>query len=745
MLSRVKKFVRDIKEKRWGKEIKEVVEQHLSPFEKQDESTIYLFEKLIEDRYGVRISTNGIRWVWEEILKTLEIKRKLLQDIQTNINPSLYSLVEKYRGNFSEGRKKFTEEHFHLLYMVYTHGGFWIDKNSEIKGAFLHYLEEICNMKISKREANMVWNWISKYTKEEMQEMMRKGINLLMEIHNLGDEEISTRVNAAIKLGILGDKRAVRPLLEALKDRNMEVKIAAAEALGEIGDTRSIDDIRKLLGSIEKEINKLNKRLDRINKKSYYVGYYTEVREIEQEREIYSGFYVRVERVLKRLKKKKFQQIAKLTDGKYKELEWQDFQDRVIEALNGIPSDKKVADMGIDGFTSDGIPIQVKQSERIGRNVVDNFETALRRYYQDSDKKLLEGEFRSIQKDIRALETKQIVETLQILLSDREIKLVRSEAELEILNEYEEIVMSDDEISDWLAEKFLAEKDIVRDSIFLRWSESKSKQKSDVVPDKVVTGDELHRALMRQVVGESEKSGDWWRQTAAAVAKDGKLISIAHNTHKPSDQNQYVLGDPRANSSRGLALEVSTALHAEEAVVADALYDSASNREDIHRRWMKAYIPFRRKNRQAKGFVYDHQSDTLICPQGVRSKEVKNPQGRGKFYNFPVEICKGCTSRCQAFKGDRSRIYISDDYRLKLEDDDEFYSEAMELRKRVERKFGEAKKWHGLRRARYRGKWRVAIQGLMTFLVLNVKRMVKLLKDDQKPHPLQSKPALVTS
>lgn len=145
------------------------------------------------------------------------------------------------------------------------------------------------------------------------------------------------------------------------------------------------------MGSIEKEINKLNKRLDRINKKSYYVGYYTEVREIEQEREIYSGFYVRVERVLKRLKKKKFQQIAKLTDGKYKELEWQDFQDRVIEALNGIPSDKKVADMGIDGFTSDGIPIQVKQSERIGRNVVDNFETALGRYYQDSDKKLLEG------------------------------------------------------------------------------------------------------------------------------------------------------------------------------------------------------------------------------------------------------------------------------------------------------------------------------------------------------------------
>ncbi len=38
--------------------------------------------------------------------------------------------------------------------------------------------------------------------------------------------------------------------------------------------------------------------------------------------------------------------------------------------------------MGIDGFTLQilgGYPIQVKQSEGIGRNIVDNFETAMRR------------------------------------------------------------------------------------------------------------------------------------------------------------------------------------------------------------------------------------------------------------------------------------------------------------------------------------------------------------------------------
>lgn len=35
--------------------------------------------------------------------------------------------------------------------------------------------------------------------------------------------------------------------------------------------------------------------------------------------------------------------------------------------------------MGIDGWLIDGRPLQIKQSENVGRNVIDNFETALRR------------------------------------------------------------------------------------------------------------------------------------------------------------------------------------------------------------------------------------------------------------------------------------------------------------------------------------------------------------------------------
>jgi DNA modification methylase len=54
-------------------------------------------------------------------------------------------------------------------------------------------------------------------------------------------------------------------------------------------------------------------------------------------------------------------------------------QNWVMQKLYARVNPKKVADMGIDGYYLDGTPIQVKQSEDVGRNVVDNFETAIQR------------------------------------------------------------------------------------------------------------------------------------------------------------------------------------------------------------------------------------------------------------------------------------------------------------------------------------------------------------------------------
>lgn len=61
-----------------------------------------------------------------------------------------------------------------------------------------------------------------------------------------------------------------------------------------------------------------------------------------------------------------------------------EFQNWVVQKFHGVHSPRKSGDMGIDGYSFMlNNPIQVKRSESVGRNVVDNFETALRRAGHD--------------------------------------------------------------------------------------------------------------------------------------------------------------------------------------------------------------------------------------------------------------------------------------------------------------------------------------------------------------------------
>jgi DNA modification methylase len=68
-----------------------------------------------------------------------------------------------------------------------------------------------------------------------------------------------------------------------------------------------------------------------------------------------------------------------LTENDLRKLTDSEFQNWIVKRLFGRVSGRLTGDMGIDGFTFEGHPIQIKQSDDIGRNVVDNFETAMRR------------------------------------------------------------------------------------------------------------------------------------------------------------------------------------------------------------------------------------------------------------------------------------------------------------------------------------------------------------------------------
>jgi IS5 family transposase len=58
---------------------------------------------------------------------------------------------------------------------------------------------------------------------------------------------------------------------------------------------------------------------------------------------------------------------------------------------------------------------------------------------------------------------------------------------------------------------------------------------------------------------------------------------------------------------------------------------------------------------------------------------------------------------------------------------DPLYQRRKKQRFRVEQPFGIAKRWHGFERCRYLGLARYRIQAVFTFMVVNAKRMLKLL------------------
>ncbi|MEI7795223.1 MAG: DNA methyltransferase [Methylococcaceae bacterium] len=82
--------------------------------------------------------------------------------------------------------------------------------------------------------------------------------------------------------------------------------------------------------------------------------------------------------------------IVQLHKYDYDTLRYQDafeFETWIVQQFGGVANSKQRGDLGIDGKTKDGVPIQVKRSDAIGRNVIDNLKSASERF----DKTLFEA------------------------------------------------------------------------------------------------------------------------------------------------------------------------------------------------------------------------------------------------------------------------------------------------------------------------------------------------------------------
>jgi len=133
-----------------------------------------------------------------------------------------------------------------------------------------------------------------------------------------------------------------------------------------------------------------------------------------------------------------------------------------------------------------------------------------------------------------------------------------------------EIIMPDDDISHNFSAKYLIDKKIIFSPIFLRWDRKNSVRKNKIANDQVITSSKFSKKMITCAKKEGEKSSDWWRQVGAVIVKNGKIILSGHNHHVPSPHTPYVDGDPRNCFHKGENLELSTAVHAEAGLIAEA-------------------------------------------------------------------------------------------------------------------------------------------------------------------------------
>jgi len=179
--------------------------------------------------------------------------------------------------------------------------------------------------------------------------------------------------------------------------------------------------------------------------------------------------------------------------------------------------------------------------------------------------------FKSLAKDIRALPPARAARFLQVTLPGIPVRVIEP-GDLPAAVTAELLVLPDEDITRNLAaEHRLGEgRELVFDQTFLRWDREWSQARRPAEFDgKLAAGDLPDRVVARaqELAGHSS---DWWRQVGAIAWRGAAILGAAWNHHCPTEYAPYIDGDPRDGFSRGVRADLSTAIHAEASVIAQA-------------------------------------------------------------------------------------------------------------------------------------------------------------------------------
>ena len=188
--------------------------------------------------------------------------------------------------------------------------------------------------------------------------------------------------------------------------------------------------------------------------------------------------------------------------------------------------------------------------------------------------------------------------------------------------------------------------------------------------------------------------------------------------------------------------------HSAEVVVADSKYGTTANFLECYDRGIIAHIPVLKQTQDKQErrreifpesvFLYDAQTDTYTCPAGQTLRKRKHWADRKAFeYVTARGVCQVCPLRIQCTRSQSAGRTLKRHERqevlesLRIQAQSRSFKKDIQIRQHfMERSFAHGTRF-GLKRARWRGQWRVQIQDYLVAIVQNI----QLLMAHARPTP----------
>ena len=171
----------------------------------------------------------------------------------------------------------------------------------------------------------------------------------------------------------------------------------------------------------------------------------------------------------------------------------------------------------------------------------------------------------------------------------------------------------------------------------------------------------------------------------------------------------------------------------------DGIYGTIDNRKAFNGMGIQLVAPENTSHNKGQfprnKFKLDIENNCLTCPaEKVTTKHYTKENTKNISYYFSVFQCRPCHLKKQCTKSLFRSVYFHEDMVIQEEaikyNSTKDYKDDMKMRSHIEPKQAEMKRFHRLSRAIYRGLDRVNIQAIYTAIVVNLKRMVKVMSSD---------------